>query len=90
MFVLFIRRAIKVNTNATAKFAPRSANHEVWKTAGPFSSKRNAERAMLAAMSTHTCIGAVIVARDDCDDFMHKNDWNGSMNEVRRLVAAMK
>lgn len=64
MFVLICNRVVKRNTGATAKFAPRSANNETLHVSGPFATFGAAQKAALAALSTHTCLDAQILGAD--------------------------
>lgn len=63
MYVVITKRIYKVGTAATQKFAPRSTNRTEMHVAGPFRTQRAAERAALAALSTHTCLGAQVWSR---------------------------
>ena len=57
MFVVIVSRVVKVNTGATEKFAPRSTNRTTKHVSGPFPSFKAAQHAVLAALSSHTCLG---------------------------------
>ncbi len=58
MYVLVCNRVVKVNTGATEKFAPRSTNQTGLYVSGPFTTLKAAQRAMLFALQTHTCLDA--------------------------------
>ncbi len=60
MFMLMIRRVVKHNTGATAKFAPRSVNREELFWSGPFLGPKAAQRALLTVLGTHTCLSAEV------------------------------
>jgi hypothetical protein len=60
MYVVLITRVIKVNTGATEKFAPRTANRQTLTCSGPFGNLKAAQHAVLTALGTHTCIDAQI------------------------------
>jgi hypothetical protein len=60
MFVLITKRVVKVNTGATAKFAPRTTNRTDYYVSGPFKRLGTAQRAVLVALGTHTCLDAQV------------------------------
>lgn len=60
MFVLITTRLVKVNTGATEKFAPRTANRTNAYVSGPFNSLKAAQRAAMTALGVHTCLDAQV------------------------------
>jgi hypothetical protein len=87
MFVLICNRVVKMNTGATAKFAPRSANQTMLTVSGPFTSYRVAQRAMLTTLGTHTCLDAQVWT----EDYVRKQQTKGNRaGEQTALDAAVK
>ena len=73
MFFVLCHRVVKVNTGATEKFSPRTSNNVYEYLSGPFS-ERLAEKAALAAIATHTCLGARVITVDDFIEMFEKCD----------------
>lgn len=63
MFVLITERTLKRNTGATETFAPRSANYTASFVSGPFRTLTSASDAAKIALSTHTCLSAMVWSR---------------------------
>lgn len=61
MFYLVTHRVYKIATNSSERFAARSTNHTSWEVSGPFSRRSPAERAMVTALGTHTCLSAQVM-----------------------------
>lgn len=64
MYCLLVCRVVKHSTGNTAKFAPRSSNREELHWSGPFLGAKAAQRALVAVMATHTCLGASLWSAD--------------------------
>lgn len=77
MFVMVTKRVVKHNTGATAKFAPRTTNAETLTVSGPFADRERAERAMLAALATHTCLSAQILDDAAVGALLRGGSWSG-------------
>lgn len=60
MFVVIVERVVKVNTSASEKFSPRTANRTSKHVCGPFRTAGTAQKAVLAALSTHTALSASV------------------------------
>lgn len=60
MFYVITTRVVKVGTGAKAKFEPRTTNSTSLRLSGPFEKRIGAEKAAVAAMSTHTCLSATV------------------------------
>jgi hypothetical protein len=59
-FVLITQRLVKVNTGTTERYSPRTANRTMLTVSGPFGSIRQAQRAAIAAIATHTILAAQV------------------------------
>ena len=60
MYVLIVRRLVKMNTGNTEKFSPRTVNRECLRVSGPFLSLKAVQRAVLAVLATHTALDAQV------------------------------
>jgi len=64
MFVVLTERVYKVATGGGMlsgdKFAARSTNTTRWTFAGPFNSRKLAEKVATQTLGTHTCLSAVV------------------------------
>jgi hypothetical protein len=82
MWIVLTERLVKTNTGATEKFAPRTQNNRHWTVSGPFKSERAGERAVMAALSSHTTITAMCLDVPAVDRML--NSRNGRQSNHQR------
>jgi hypothetical protein len=91
VYAVITRRTIKVNTNSTEAFAPRTSNTEKLTVSGPFGSVEESGKACLAALATHTCLEAQIWSAAQIADKLSKtynltHGLESALREAQRLV----
>ncbi len=67
MFFVLTERVVKGTTGTTKKFEPRTTNYTHWHVAGPFTSRKLAERTASTALGTHTCLNAEVYDSDELE-----------------------
>jgi hypothetical protein len=90
MFVVMIERVVKMNTGSTEKFAPRSSNHKTWHFAGPFRTRRAAERSAVAALATHTCLCAQVWSEADLESWRDPQRYGSNYGLENAVIDARK
>lgn len=90
MFVVIVERVVKINTGTQEKYAPRTANQTRLTVSGPFGTLRGAERAVAAALTTHTCLAAQVWSA--CQVAAEIAKGYGTIGEARMsaMVAAQR
>lgn len=63
MFFVLVKRVVRyVTSNSADRFQPRTANRESWTVNGPFTRRKTAEQAAMAALGQHTCLLAQVMS----------------------------
>ena len=90
MYVVISTRVVKVNTGATAQYAPRSTNQTRLTVSGPFESEKTAQKAVLACLSVHTCLDAQVWSLGQVREQIAKGCGTIGNDRMDAMTAAMR
>lgn len=74
MYFLITKRVVKVpgTQNAGDKFYARQVNRQSYTVSGPFQKTSAAERSMVRALGTHTCLSAEVLSAEKVKELVAK------------------